>query len=198
MRIYLALQLAVFSLHLGAVQALSFLALPRNSWLRKSTPGLERHSPQILIMPVVPPSDKDEGQPPASGDLIISDVIGKERSINIFAGFTRDIESISSRLDNTSQNSTILAPLNSEVQKLPRKPWEDPEEYNALGEDAYKGASGEDRAQANLRRFVEAHIVASSPWKEGDKTETLSGNNVWWETKDGKRMVGITLGFVLR
>ena len=85
----------------------------------------------------------------------------------------------------------MLAPLNSALQKLPRKPWEDPEEYNALGENAYKGQSGEDRAHSNLRRFSEAHIVPVSPWKEGEKVETLGGGKVWWENKDGDRIVCI-------
>ena len=83
----------------------------------------------------------------------------------------------------------MLAPLNSELQKLPRKPWEDPEDYNELGAKAYEGQSGEDRAQRNLRRFVEAHAVPVSPWKEGDKVDSMGGGKLWWEEKDGKRMV---------
>ena len=141
----------------------------------------------------VPPSKNDE--PSAGSDsLSISDVIGKERAINIFAGFTRDIDTISKRLNDEKQNTTVLAPLNSALQKLPRKPWEDPEDYSALGENAYKGQSGEDRAQCNLRRFSEAHIVPVSPWKEGEKVETLGGGKIWWESKDGDRMVSI-LGY---
>lgn len=136
------------------------------------------------------PPFKDDDQPPKGTDeVIISDVIGKERSINIFAGFTRDIESISNRLDNNEQNTTVLAPLNSEIQKLPRKPWEDPKDYEVLGEQAYDGASGEDRAQRNLRRFVEAHIIPASPLKERDRATTLGGGQVWWEEKDGKKTV---------
>ena len=143
--------------------------------------------PNILF----PPSnDKDkDASSGGSGDLSISDVIGKERVINIFAGFTRDIDSISKRLNANDQNTTVLAPLNSELQKLPRKPWEDPEDYDQLGANAYKGQSGEDRAQSNLRRFVEAHAVPVSPWKEGEKTDSVGGGKLWWEEKDGKRMV---------
>ncbi|KAL9001931.1 MAG: hypothetical protein Q9188_005116 [Gyalolechia gomerana] len=124
-----------------------------------------------------------------AGDIIISDVIGKERSINIFAGFTRDIDNISKRLDDDSQNTTVLAPLNSEIQKLPRKPWEDPEDYGALGEAAYEGSAGEDRAHRNLRRFVEAHVIPTSPWKEGVKITSVGGEELWWEKKDGVRIV---------
>ncbi|MCJ1320340.1 hypothetical protein MMC15_005678 [Xylographa vitiligo] len=136
----------------------------------------------------LPPYDGDQNSAP-SGDVMISDVIGKERIINIFAGFTRDIETITRRLDDNKQNTTVLAPLNSALQKLPRKPWEDPRDYGALGELAYEGQSGEDRAHQNLRRFVEAHVIPESPWKEGDKIETLAGNKVWWEGKEGKRII---------
>ncbi|KAI4091010.1 MAG: hypothetical protein LQ344_004391 [Seirophora lacunosa] len=104
-----------------------------------------------------------------AGDLILSDVIGKDRSINVFAGFTRDIDTISKVVEDKSQNATVLAPLNSELQKLPRKPWEDPEDYEILGQSAYEGSAGEDRAHRNLRRFVEAHVVLASPWREGEK-----------------------------
>lgn len=121
--------------------------------------------------------------------MIISDVIGKERTINVFAGFTRDIESISKRLEDSEQNTTVLAPLNSKIQQLPRKPWEDPKDYEVLGEEAYEGEHGEDRAQMNIRRFVEAHIVPTSPWCEGEKLETLGGTKVWWQTKDDKKLV---------
>jgi hypothetical protein len=118
--------------------------------------------------------------------------MGRDRSINIFAGFTRDIASISRRLDDSSQNSTVLAPLNSAIEKLPRKPWEDPQDYGALGASAYEGDDGQERAQRNLQRFVEAHVVPVSPWAEGQKAKTLGGDaNVWWEMKDGVKVVRI-------
>lgn len=105
---------------------------------------------------------------------------------------TGDIETSSKRLDDSSKNTTVLAPLNSALQKLPRKPWEDPKDYNALGAEAYKGNDGEDRAHKNLRKFVEAHIVPVSPWKEGEKVDTVGGGKVWWEDKEGTKMVRST------
>ncbi|KAL8906144.1 MAG: hypothetical protein Q9171_006400 [Xanthocarpia ochracea] len=124
-----------------------------------------------------------------ASDVILSDVIGKDRVINIFAGFTRDINAISKRLNDQTQNTTVLAPLNSAIQKLPRKPWEDPEDYNSLGHDAYEGSTGQDRAHKNLQRFVEAHVIPTSPWKEGEKVKSVGGEEVWWENKDGTRIV---------
>lgn len=136
----------------------------------------------------LPPTSSDS-PPPPNNDVILSDILGTNRIINIFAGFTRDIEQITARLESSSQNTTVLAPTNSAIQALPRKPWEDPRDYDALGAQAYEGKDGEDRAHKNLRRFVEAHIVPKHPWEEGEKVESLAGGKVWWEMKDGKKVV---------
>lgn len=150
------------------------------------------------VGPVVPPSHQPadpERPPPAppQGGVLISDIMGRDRSINIFAGFTRDIASIASRLDDSSKNSTVLAPRNSAVEKLPRKPWEDPKDYDALGANAYEGEDGQDRAHRNIRRFVEAHVVPASPWAEGEKIKTLldGDREIWWEIKDGVKVVSL-------
>lgn len=109
--------------------------------------------------------------------------------------FVRDIESASRRLEDSSQNTTVLAPLNTAIEKLPRKPWEDPRDYGALGPDAYEGGEGQERAQRNLRRFVEAHLVPESPWPEGEKKRPIGGDmEIWWEEKDGTRVVSSDSG----
>lgn len=126
----------------------------------------------------------------ADGPVTVSDVIGIDGSINIFAGFTRDIDAIADRLQNPSLNTTVLAPLNSAITSLPRKPWEDQRDYSSIGAAAYEGEEGEDRAHINLRRFVEAHVVPTSPWKEGEKVHTAAGSLIWWESKGGKKKVG--------
>ncbi|TKX27270.1 hypothetical protein C1H76_0564 [Elsinoe australis] len=115
---------------------------------------------------------------------ILSDIMGLSKQINIFASFTRDIASVSARLDTHDLNTTVLAPLNGAVTSLPRKPWEDPREYAALGSNAYDGKDGEDRAARNLRRFVEAHVVPVSPWEKGVKVESVGGGQLWWEEDD--------------
>jgi len=130
--------------------------------------------------------------PPAgevSTGVIISDVIGKTQTIAIFSGLTRDVDDVAGRLDNAGQNATVLAPDNSVMRSLKRKPWEDPEDYDSFGTNAYEGSAGEDRARKNLERFVQRHIVPESPWEEGKKVKTLAGNEVWWESKDGQKKV---------
>ncbi|KAI1414927.1 hypothetical protein F5Y13DRAFT_157533 [Hypoxylon sp. FL1857] len=164
-------------------------ALPFGIRLKPNT-----QKPLMDLGPVVPPSQQqpsDPKQPPPQGGVLISDVMGRDRSINIFAGFTRDVASISSRLDDSSKNSTVLAPRNSAVEKLPRKPWEDPKDYEALGANAYEGGDGQDRAHRNLMRFVEAHVVPVSPWAENEKVRTLldGDREIWWEMKDGVKVI---------
>jgi hypothetical protein len=131
-------------------------------------------SPQTVIMP-----------PPVTGDtsnLIVSDLLVETPKINVFASLTRDFHPIASRLNDKTQNTTVLAPLNSAINSLPRKPWEDPEDYERFG--AYKGDEGKDRAQRNLQKFVEAHLVPVSPWREGEEVETVGGGKVKW-VKEG-------------
>ena len=127
-----------------------------------------------------------------STGVIISDVIGKTQNIAIFGGLTRDVDAVSGRLDDAAQNATVLAPDNTVMRNLKRKPWEDPEDYKSFGANAYDGSSGEDRATKNLMRFVQKHIVTESPWEEGKKVKTLAGTEVWWENKDGKKKVSQT------
>lgn len=142
----------------------------------------------------MPPSSDQPSpapNPPASaggpGTVLLSDVMGRDRSINIFAGLVRDVEAASRRLDDAAHNSTVLAPRNSAVEALPRRPWEDPEDYNQLGADAYEGDEGRERAARNVRRFVEAHVVPVHPWREGEKARTMGGEGVevWWEVSEG-------------
>ncbi|KIX92797.1 uncharacterized protein Z520_11460 [Fonsecaea multimorphosa CBS 102226] len=133
------------------------------------------------------------GQPGGNvGDstLSISDILPQTRKINIFASLTRDISTVTSRLESTKpeDNTTLLAPLNSAMQALPRKPWED-----RPGDDSGVDAErNEDKAARNLQRFVEEHVVPVSPWKPGksNKIKTLGGQELWWEeNSDGDRVV---------
>ncbi|KAL8823783.1 MAG: hypothetical protein Q9191_005553 [Dirinaria sp. TL-2023a] len=186
--------LELFVLSTVALQAPTVLSrLFRPDLFGGTSPPLSPSPHQALIANfpdlVMPPSADESSVPESSAGVVISDVIASDRVINIFAGFTRDIDTIAKRLDDKSKNTTVLAPLNSEITKLPRKPWEDPEDYNAFGANAYGGSEGEDRAQRNLRRFVEAHVVPVSPWNEGEKVNSAGGGQIWWETKGGQRTI---------
>ncbi|KAK8203841.1 hypothetical protein IWZ01DRAFT_514115 [Phyllosticta capitalensis] len=146
------------------------------------------NAPGIVLPPSSPPP-MDTMHDPKTGEPILSDVMGRDRSINIFSGFTRDVDAVSARLDDSNKNATILAPQNAAIAKLPRKPWENPQDYDALGSEAYVGAEGEGRANKNLQKFVDAHIVPRSPWQEDEKVQTVAGSTVWYEVKDGKKFI---------
>jgi hypothetical protein len=190
---------SILGLYVGLITALLVLPfqfeLPA---LRERLLPWTQHQDQAPLMPLPPflgggddntggDGRGSDGRP--AGDLIISDILNTQRSINIFAGFTRDVDVVSQRIDNKDKNSTILAPLNSEIQKLPRKPWEDPKDYEAMGASAYEGKDGESRAHRNLRRFVEAHVVDMSPWSAGKDGNTLGGGKLRWEDRQGKKVV---------
>lgn len=112
----------------------------------------------------------------AKDPIRISDVLPKVRAINTYASLTRDFESSRGQLSDPSKNVTVLAPRNKAVHDMPHKPWEDPEEYRALGEaEAYQGTEGQERARRNLEKFVEGHILPVCPWGEGEEVTSLGG-----------------------
>lgn len=120
----------------------------------------------------------------------ISEILSLTKRIRIFAGLTRDVDSVAARLDSGSERTTLLAPTDSALTGLPRKPWEDPDDYERLGTQAYSGDDGAERAARNLARFVGAHVVPAAPWKEGQKVRSMAGVEVWWEQgKDGERKI---------
>jgi hypothetical protein len=156
-------------------------------WLQTQQPPTGNFVPQV-VMPGTNDGNDGAGHGTNGDNPVIADVLPRTRGINIFAGLTRDFESVESRLNDAKHNITVLAPRNSAIQGLPRKPWENPDDYAQFGEAAaYEGQDGQDRAKRNLKRFVDAHIVTTSPWAEGEEAETLGGDTLRW-TKDGEKI----------
>lgn len=150
-------------------------------------PIMDEYPPNTVVPTSTPPPEDIDHQAKSMGPLV-ADVLPKIKWINIFAGLTRDFEDIASRLNDSSRNVTVLAPRNSAIQGLPRKPWENPEDYEQFGEaQAYSGSQGEDRARKNLRRFVEAHLIPTSPWRKDDEVGTLGGGKLKW-VKEGDKI----------
>ncbi|KAJ5528169.1 hypothetical protein N7513_012328 [Penicillium frequentans] len=174
---------------LGSLAAVLGLSIPNT--LRQARLGLSQNQHPIMdkiIAGFSKPQPAGSQTGPDADSPMISDVLPKTKGINIFAQLTRDFDPIASRLNDSSKNITVLAPRNSAVQALPRKPWEDPEDYAKYGDvNAYEGQDGQDRAKRNLERFVEAHLVPVSPWKEGEEVETLRGEKLKW-TREGDKI----------
>ncbi|KAJ6786490.1 hypothetical protein PWT90_06895 [Aphanocladium album] len=150
-----------------------------------------RQQKQLAAAGTMPEAaDDDDHHHPIQPAVRLSDTLGSNRALTTFSSLARQGERTAERLGSGADSTTVLAPLNSAVEGLPRKPWEDAQQLSALGADAYEGEDGKDRADANLRRFVEAHLVPQSPWPAGTKVKTLAGGEVWWEEGgDGKRVI---------
>ncbi|KAI9898933.1 hypothetical protein N3K66_005394 [Trichothecium roseum] len=154
------------------------------------------------------PFTYDRDGPTVQPAVRLSDVLPGQRSLSTFSSLARRCAAVDEVLSSSGRNTTVLAPANTAVEALPRKPWEeDPRKLEAEGfaagdgdgggAGAYEGEEGRERADRNMRRFVEAHLVGRAPWGEGEKVKTLDGDGggggareVWWETRaDGKRVV---------
>ncbi|PYH41207.1 uncharacterized protein BP01DRAFT_306324 [Aspergillus saccharolyticus JOP 1030-1] len=136
---------------------------------------------------VLPPEEENNSPPRNDDGVSLADVLPKTRGVNIFASLTRQFESVDARLGDAAHNVTVLAPRNGAIQDLPRKPWENPDDIARFGEaQAYEGKDGQDRASRNLERFVKAHVVATSPWREGEEAETLLGDKLTWSRAGDK------------
>lgn len=181
--------------------ALTLLTDVSTAWtLPSAAAALHKHIFEQLQHPIMEPyppnsvlptsSSPTEDIDPKSGHRtgpIIADVLPKIKGINIFASLTRDFEEVATRLNDSSRNVTVLAPRNSAIQGLPRKPWENPKDYEEFGEvAAYKGSEGEDRARKNLRKFVDAHLIPSNPWRKGEEVATLGGGKIRWSKDEEK------------
>ena len=158
---------------------------------QKPNLALNKQASKANQQPLIMPHGDDRVAP------MLNDVISIDRAISIFSGLTRSVEVVGARLEDENKNTTVLAPKNTIITNLPRKPWEDShdeEEASAQGtvsEELYRGESGEDRAESHLRRFVEAHLIGISPWQKGkaNQVKTLQGKTLWWEEEGGVRKV---------
>lgn len=135
----------------------------------------------------------------ASTQQTISDHLGALKSINIFSSLTRDVHTVNTRLESsgsTGAGTTLLCPLNTAMTALGRKPWQaDPSRSDTDGHGVANALSGH-QADENLRRFVEAHVVVASPWREADRVRTMAGDEVWWVGggSDGEKRVIMPAG----
>jgi Fasciclin domain len=200
MRILTVLHLVPLLLSLVGI-ATCRLALPnifRQTPKRASSliPPSTYDNAQAPIMPVIPSNDPDATNPDTiTHTPTLLDTLPLTRRINIFSSLLRDHPDLPSILsppsnhkkDQQPANFTILAPLNSALQSLTHKPWEDSSDYATFGERAYDGQGGQERAKGNLKKFVEAHVLPKSPWAQGEKVQTLAGKEVWWEEKSEKK-----------
>ncbi|ERF72316.1 hypothetical protein EPUS_02203 [Endocarpon pusillum Z07020] len=177
--------------------ALLFTTLAQTSTCRLVLPNLFRQAPSSLnpiriqdniqapIIPLIPSNDaEDDSTMSDRHKPSLYDTLPLTRRINIFSSLLRDHPNLPTLLSSHNNNHhndqnptsfTILAPLNSALQSLEHKPWEDSNDYATFGERAYDGQGGEERAKGNLKSFVERHVVPQSPWGAGGREGGVVG-----------------------
>src|SRR5687767_12736126 len=84
-------------------------------------------------LPIMPPSTDKDGDMTIQPSVPLNDILGTLRSLTTFSSLTRMQTTTTSLLSDLSTNTTVLAPLNSAIESLPRKPWESPRDYDAHG-----------------------------------------------------------------
>ncbi|KAK9379673.1 uncharacterized protein V2V93DRAFT_373315 [Kockiozyma suomiensis] len=121
--------------------------------------------------------------------LLMTDAMGVNRDISIFAGLTRQVENLMYRLQDPSLDTLVLAPTNTVMQNLPRKPWEDAPEAEPMSPNA--GPHGEERrALQNIERFVLSHVVFGYGFHQPkQKSKCGTGASDLWYEKSGANVV---------
>ncbi|KAK9458607.1 uncharacterized protein V1516DRAFT_656995 [Lipomyces oligophaga] len=121
--------------------------------------------------------------------LLMTDALGVDREVSIFAGLVRQVEELMYRLQDPAKDTMVLAPTNKVMQALPRKPWEDSPDQDPV--DVESGARGEEeRALENIQRFVLSHVVYGYGFpQEGQKVKCGAGVSDLWFSKDSETTV---------
>ncbi|KAK9367564.1 hypothetical protein V1509DRAFT_626315 [Lipomyces kononenkoae] len=129
--------------------------------------------------------DNDVASKGTGVQLLMTDALGVNREISIFAGLVRQVEGLMWRLQDRSKNTLVLAPNNEAMQKLQRKPWED-EETVEHGDPIDE----ERRAMENIARFVLSHVVNDYGFDApGEKKKCGAGVGDLWYENAGDHMV---------
>ncbi|KAK9447936.1 uncharacterized protein V1518DRAFT_438500 [Limtongia smithiae] len=114
--------------------------------------------------------------------LLMTDALGVNREISIFAGLVRQVETLMYRLQDPTKNTLVLAPTNVAMQAFPRKPWED---APGTVDDVHSHSPMDDerRAMKNIETFVLSQVVFdySFAGPEHRKTSAAGSAELWYE-----------------
>jgi hypothetical protein len=117
-------------------------------------------------------------------DVLVSDLLTRCPTAQIFYDLLRGVDSIYSRLSDESQKTIILAPCDRAMVQLPRKPWETLDDFAQFGLKPYEGDEGTVRAQQNIERFVMDHAVDGILLLQDVAYKNISGGEVRYKIGD--------------
>ncbi|KAK9375225.1 uncharacterized protein V1513DRAFT_443157 [Lipomyces chichibuensis] len=129
--------------------------------------------------------DNDVASKDTGVQLLMTDALGIDRKISIFASLVRQVEGLMWRLQDRTKDTLVLAPTNEAMQALKRKPWED-EEITEHSDPIDE----ERRAMENIARFVLSHVVNDYGFAApGEKKKCGAGVSDLWYDGAGDHMV---------
>jgi hypothetical protein len=117
-------------------------------------------------------------------DVLLSDVLTQCSTVRVFYGLLRDVDDVYDRLSDESQQTMVLAPQDSAMVQLQRKPWETLNDFETFGQKPYEGDDGKERADKNLKRFVKEHVLDTGFMSENTAVKNLNGGSVWYDVEN--------------
>lgn len=126
----------------------------------------------------VPEMDFFSDNTPPAGKPTLADVLGINKQCTIISDYTMGLRDVMLRLQDANKQTLVLAPLNTAILALPQKPWLD---ASGSEEKRVNAQRNEERAEANIARFVSAHLAESIPAKAGEHVKRMTGGDMWFE-----------------
>lgn len=141
----------------------------------------------------------DSMTPSTSSSPSLTDLLTRSKS-SIFYGYIRESTYISTRLANPLESTTILAPLNSAILSLARKPHQGRPEPVEGHVEGYAGSREDEQDRADyLENWIKRHLIDGKVELEGEGKdyETLhDGEKVSFVKGDGDALYKVMPGDV--
>ncbi|GAA5958727.1 hypothetical protein JCM3765_006018 [Sporobolomyces pararoseus] len=116
----------------------------------------------------------------SSSSPSLTDLLTRSKNSRIFYDYLRDSSSVSTRLANPLESTTILAPVNSAIIALERRPHQGPPEPAGGHVEGYAGSREDEQARADyLEKWIKRHLISGKVdlEVESKEYETLQGGD---------------------
>lgn len=84
------------------------------------------------------------------------------QDISLFSEYGRDVTEVVPQWEDRSQELIVIAPTNDAISKLSMKPWQFPNNIDAMEQSNAEPKQIDDAIKENVAHFVKSHIVAHS------------------------------------
>ncbi|BGP14712.1 hypothetical protein JCM10213_002759 [Rhodosporidiobolus nylandii] len=163
---------------LFAIAAVFSTTVAATSPVRAAPRAVVDSPPPLLVM-------GDDHFVPSSSSPTLADLLTRSKTARMFYGYSRDSAAVSTLLLDSTGSVTVLAPTDSAITALARKPHQGPPPRNADGGEVRASVEDERAAAEYLERWCKAHIVLERVQLEEDG----------WEEREYATMAGTMVRF---